>query len=331
MSLHNNKPIIFCLLIITILIFSGLLISQEESVIYYPVNYEYPDANVMADDIHITAYYGRGGNYTGDETQIGSQSGIAFGYPIPHTKEQQKIVDQDTDNNLSDQASGKVYDEESGEIAGDGIITSYSKVRFVNAVPDVYKVEIWFDSYLLTRALGYSKSTESFEIQPGNVPYEIYIDAQVVLRGSINLDTGMEHIAIITGLSGYSSSKGVPDNNSLSVELIKEDPLEDQTKCGISFFNAVPDAELGALDLRIGQSVDSLATLFNNISYKSYSGMQFLEPGLSLIDIVSKKKGKPVTNVTDVNLVKGIKYYVIAFTPDRYGLLRYDEDDDNIQ
>jgi hypothetical protein len=312
------KRIIFGIIfILVIAAICGSIIIAQDVHIYYPTPYDYPDDNVMKDDIHITNYYGSHPTSGGTTTSVSTDNGIGTGQPEENDYNTAGIYD-------------RIFGESSSEIPGDGFVRAYSKIKFVNAVPDINKMSVWFDDYLLTEALGYAHSTEAIEIQPGKVPFEINVFGQNIIQTEINLEPGKEHIAFITGMYGGTVttewSNNVPEGVEMNVMLITEDPLTDNTKSGISFFNSAPVINLEPLSLRIGSNTDTLFSIFSNKGFREFSLTQNVEPGAYFIDLVVSGTETPITNPLGVKLKPGKKYYVIAFAPIGFGRIKEREE-----
>ncbi len=305
---------IFVILFILLLI-SGFISSQDDVVIYYPTPYEYPDTNVLQDDLHLTDYYGRSSESDYSETAVGSDSGLSG-----------TAVEDDDVNPVG--VFDKIFSKDSGEIAGDEFIRAYSKIFFVNGIPDISYITIWLDNYLLSDKLGYSRVTQPVEIQPGKVPFIIEISGVNIIEGDLNLQAGKEHIIFLTGLHSVTTGANqvFPEKYQITARMITEDPLIDMSMAGISFFNAAPVATVGALDLRLGPSGENMGKLFTGQGYGQYSNTLTVPPGKYYIDLIESASNKEMTLDLMVNLTAGKKFFAVAFAPPKYGLSSRDDE-----
>ncbi len=307
-----KKSFTLVLIIMTSLLVSGFLISQSV-VVYYPLPYEYPDANVVSDDLHLAEYYGRGHSVDIDKTAVGVDDGKA-GNPIKRLGGPNSVGIFD-----------KIFSKDSGEIKGDEFIRAYSKVFFINAVPDVSHVSIWLDDYLLTEYLPFSKVTEPVEIQPGNVPFMIEIGGKPTIKDDFNLQAGKEHMIFITGLYGVLTGESdfTGEELKLKATMVIEDPIMNESYASISFFNAVPGDVTGTLNLRVGRTPDDKETLFEGLTYGDYINSRNVYPDNYFIDIV-RDGGTKMTNDVEIKLIAGNKYFAVAFAPYEFGIPQKD-------
>lgn len=300
-------------LLFIIFMFGLTIILAQDTFIYYPTPYAYPDANIMVDDTLISNYYGRQPTSGGTLSVVGTDNGIATSLPAGGAEE--------NPNSICD----KLFGEESMEIAGDGIVRAYSKVKFMNFIPDLPKLSIWFDNYLLKEALPYAKGTKTLEVMPGKVPYEIHLLGKTIIEGTLDLEPGQEHTVYLTGINILSQKDSrYNENLSLKITVVREQPLEDSTKAGLSFFNAVPFAKgsIEPINLRIGTTVDNLLPLFSNQDFRDFSNTIELEPGKYLLDIVFADSKTVLSEPLSILLQSGKKYIAIAIVPDGFGSVK---------
>ncbi len=295
------KKMSVILICFVIFLSSAILIAQTVE-IYYPTPFDYPDPNVMKDDLHLANYYGRDISGSGSATTVSTDDGVSGTANVDAEANPFGVFD-------------KIFGEDSSEIKGDDFVRAYSKVKFVNTVPDTPKANVWLDGYLLSDTLGYARATESLEIQPGRVPFEVHIIGAPSVVGEMNLEAGKEHIAFITGLKSVSSDSSSPyyAQYGISVVVVRENPIMDRTKAGVNFFNAAPIFKLDGIDMRLGTNANNLSGMFFGKTFKEYAGTQELVPGSYVIDVVSGTK--TLTKPLNVELQAGKKYYVIAFAP----------------
>ncbi len=356
-----KKKIVFFIVFIFIII-SGLIFAQDEgsSVIYYPTAVDYPEDNVINEDLHLINYYISGLYGTGIFDIAGSDDGEATG---------DAIINEDT-NPIG--VYDKIFGEDSGEIPGDGFVRSYSKIKFINAVPDVDKIAIVLDGYILSEHLYYARVTEAVEIQPGKVPFAVFLkneyldhppitddnplidgdenedevtdemtreerkeymkkfleNVSMMVNGDINLKVGREHLVFITGISDITfddTSDLVESNFGVSAVAVNEEPLSDKTKSGISFFNASPTDKVGPVDMRLGKTTENLEAMFIGVTFRTFINSTIVEPGYYYVDIVKSGTEEKITDTIHINLTPGKKYYVIAFVPKGYGKTNKDD------
>ncbi len=305
------------LVVLGIFLLSGIVFSQSEVIIYYPTPYEYPDSNIMSDDLELSNYYNKGKSSEYDVSATGVDGGYQ-GYP-----------ERNSGNN-SIGVFDKIFSKDSGEISGDEFIRAYSKVFFVNAVPDVDYVAVWLDGTLLAPSLPFSTVTNPISIPPGNVPYSVEIAGKNVIEDTLNLEAGIEHMVFITGLYGISTGQSIYKDKSfkLKATLVKENPLADDSNAGISFYNSVPSNVNKSLDLRVGKDKENKKALFKDVPYGEYITSKTLDPGNYIIDIISGNGGKvkKLTKDLSISLIAGTKYFAVAFPPRNYGLPEYEEE-----
>lgn len=360
----KRKVVIFIFIVFAVL--GGIVFAQDgNSVIYYPTSVNYPEGNVINEDLHLINYYMSGLYGTGIFDMAESDDGVATG---------DAIINEET-NPIG--VYDKIFGEDSGEIPGDGYVRSYSKIKFINAVPDVDKIAILLDGYILSENLYYSKATKALELQPGRVPFAVFLknelldhppvtdenplidrgggdeekeddeemtkeereqhkqqflkEVSMMVNGDINLKVGKENLVFITGISDitFNDVNELADGNyGVSAIAVNEEPLKDPTKAGISFFNASPTPDMGPVDMRFGSTKEELKPMFVGVTFRSFINSTVIEPGNYYVDIVKSGTEDQITNTIYIHLNPGKKYYVIAFVPKGYGSQNTDKGDD---
>ncbi|KML30213.1 DUF4397 domain-containing protein [Priestia aryabhattai] len=174
-----------------------------------------------------------------------------------------------------------------------------AEVRIVHASPDAPAVDIFVDDKALVEGAKFKDVSNSLPLSAGSHKVEVY---EAKTKGT--KDSIIEATLVVDGGKSYTVA-AVNKAENLELQAFTNNKQGMDGKASLRVAHLSPDAPA----VNVGPK--GAAPLFKNLSFKSISGYQVVNPGSYDLS-VSTADGKEILNLPGTNLQSGKNYTVLA-------------------
>jgi len=174
-----------------------------------------------------------------------------------------------------------------------------AEVRIVHASPDAPAVDIFVDDKALVEGAKFKDVANSLPLAAGSHKVEVY---EAKTKGT--KDSIIEATLVVDGGKSYTVA-AVNKAENLELQAFTNNKQGMDGKASLRVAHLSPDAPA----VNVGPK--GAAPLFKNLSFKSISGYQVVNPGSYDLS-VSTADGKEILNLPGTNLQSGKNYTVLA-------------------
>ena len=174
-----------------------------------------------------------------------------------------------------------------------------AEVRIVHASPDAPAVDIFVDDKALVEGAKFKDVSNSLPLSAGSHKVEVY---EAKTKGT--KDSIIEATLVVDGGKSYTVA-AVNKAENLELQAFTNNKQGMDGKASLRVAHLSPDAPA----VNVGPK--GAAPLFKNLSFKSISGYQVVNPGSYDLS-VSTADGKEILSLPGTNLQSGKNYTVLA-------------------
>ncbi|WP_407544667.1 DUF4397 domain-containing protein [Priestia sp. HNGD-A6] len=174
-----------------------------------------------------------------------------------------------------------------------------AEVRIVHASPDAPAVDIFVDDKALVEGAKFKDVSNSLPLSAGSHKVEVY---EAKTKGT--KDSIIEATLVVDGGKSYTVA-AVNKAENLELQAFTNNKQGMDGKASLRVAHLSPDAPA----VNVGPK--GAAPLFKDLSFKSISGYQVVNPGSYDLS-VSTADGKEILNLPGTNLQSGKNYTVLA-------------------
>ncbi|NLR44190.1 DUF4397 domain-containing protein [Priestia megaterium] len=174
-----------------------------------------------------------------------------------------------------------------------------AEVRIVHASPDAPAVDIFVDDKALVEGAKFKDVSNSLPLSAGSYKVEVY---EAKTKGT--KDSIIEATLVVDGGKSYTVA-AVNKAENLELQAFTNNKQGMDGKASLRVAHLSPDAPA----VNVGPK--GAAPLFKDLSFKSISGYQVVNPGSYDLS-VSTADGKEILNLPGTNLQSGKNYTVLA-------------------
>jgi hypothetical protein len=183
--------------------------------------------------------------------------------------------------------------------AADERTAQNAEVRIVHASPDAPAVDIFVDDKALVEGAKFKDVSNSLPLSAGSHKVEVY---EAKTKGT--KDSIIEATLVVDGGKSYTVA-AVNKAENLELQAFTNNKQGMDGKASLRVAHLSPDAPA----VNVGPK--GAAPLFKDLSFKSISGYQVVNPGSYDLS-VSTADGKEILNLPGTNLQSGKNYTVLA-------------------
>lgn len=183
--------------------------------------------------------------------------------------------------------------------AADERTAQNAEVRIVHASPDAPAVDIFVDDKALVEGAKFKDVANSLPLAAGSHKVEVY---EAKTKGT--KDSIIEATLVVDGGKSYTVA-AVNKAENLELQAFTNNKQGMDGKASLRVAHLSPDAPA----VNVGPK--GAAPLFKDLSFKSISGYQVVNPGSYDLS-VSTADGKEILNLPGTNLQSGKNYTVLA-------------------
>ena len=183
--------------------------------------------------------------------------------------------------------------------AADERTAQNAEVRIVHASPDAPAVDIFVDDKALVEGAKFKDVSNSLPLSAGSHKVEVY---EAKTKGA--KDSIIEATLVVDGGKSYTVA-AVNKAENLELQAFTNNKQGMDGKASLRVAHLSPDAPA----VNVGPK--GAAPLFKDLSFKSISGYQVVNPGSYDLS-VSTADGKEILNLPGTNLQSGKNYTVLA-------------------
>lgn len=183
--------------------------------------------------------------------------------------------------------------------AADERTAQNAEVRIVHASPDAPAVDIFVDDKALVEGAKFKDVANSLPLTAGSHKVEVY---EAKTKGT--KDSIIEATLVVDGGKSYTVA-AVNKAENLELQAFTNNKQGMDGKASLRVAHLSPDAPA----VNVGPK--GAAPLFKDLSFKSISGYQVVNPGSYDLS-VSTADGKEILNLPGTNLQSGKNYTVLA-------------------
>lgn len=183
--------------------------------------------------------------------------------------------------------------------AADERTAQNAEVRIVHASPDAPAVDIFVDDKALVEGAKFKDVANSLPLAAGSHKVEVY---EAKTKGT--KDSIIEATLVVDGGKSYTVA-AVNKAENLELQAFTNNKQGMDGKASLRVAHLSPDAPA----VNVGPK--DAAPLFKDLSFKSISGYQVVNPGSYDLS-VSTADGKEILNLPGTNLQSGKNYTVLA-------------------
>ncbi|MEW4278593.1 DUF4397 domain-containing protein [Priestia sp. TRN 1309] len=184
-----------------------------------------------------------------------------------------------------------------------------AEVRIVHASPDAPAVDIFVDDKALVEGAKFKDVSNSLPLSAGSHKVEVY---EAKTKGT--KDSIIEATLVVDGGKSYTVA-AVNKAENLELQAFTNNKQGMDGKASLRVAHLSPDAPA----VNVGPK--GAAPLFKDLSFKSISGYQVVNPGSYDLS-VSTADGKEILSLPGTNLQSGKNYTVLAVnTADKLGTI----------
>lgn len=183
--------------------------------------------------------------------------------------------------------------------AADERTAQNAEVRIVHASPDAPAVDIFVDDKALVEGAKFKDVSNSLPLSGGSHKVEVY---EVKTKGT--KDSIIEATLVVDGGKSYTVA-AVNKAENLELQAFTNNKQGMDGKASLRVAHLSPDAPA----VNVGPK--GAAPLFKDLSFKSISGYQVVNPGSYDLS-VSTADGKEILSLPGTNLQSGKNYTVLA-------------------
>ena len=183
--------------------------------------------------------------------------------------------------------------------AADERTAQNAEVRIVHASPDAPAVDIFVDDKALVEGAKFKDVSNSLPLSAGSHKVEVY---EAKTKGT--KDSIIEATLVVDGGKSYTVA-AVNKAENLELQAFTNNKQGMDGKASLRVAHLSPDAPA----VNVGPK--GAAPLFKDLSFKSISGYQVVNPGSYDLS-VSKADGKEILSLPGTNLQSGKNYTVLA-------------------
>ncbi|MGG0568908.1 DUF4397 domain-containing protein [Priestia megaterium] len=183
--------------------------------------------------------------------------------------------------------------------AADERTAQNAEVRIVHASPDAPAVDIFVDDKALVEGAKFKDVSNSLPLSAGSHKVEVY---EAKTKGT--KDSIIEAILVVDGGKSYTVA-AVNKAENLELQAFTNNKQGMDGKASLRVAHLSPDAPA----VNVGPK--GAAPLFKDLSFKSISGYQVVNPGSYDLS-VSTADGKEILSLPGTNLQSGKNYTVLA-------------------
>ena len=183
--------------------------------------------------------------------------------------------------------------------AADERTAQNAEVRIVHASPDAPAVDIFVDDKALVEGAKFKDVSNSLPLAAGSHKVEVY---EAKTKGT--KDSIIEATLVVDGGKSYTVA-AVNKAENLELQAFTNNKQGTDGKASLRVAHLSPDAPA----VNVGPK--GAAPLFKDLSFKSISGYQVVNPGSYDLS-VSTADGKEILNLPGTNLQSGKNYTVLA-------------------
>ncbi|GAB1788454.1 DUF4397 domain-containing protein [Priestia megaterium] len=183
--------------------------------------------------------------------------------------------------------------------AADERTAQNAEVRIVHASPDAPAVDIFVDDKAIVEGAKFKDVSNSLPLSPGSHKVEVY---EAKTKGT--KDSIIEATLVVDGGKSYTVA-AVNKAENLELQAFTNNKQGMDGKASLRVAHLSPDAPA----VNVGPK--GAAPLFKDLSFKSISGYQVVNPGSYDLS-VSTADGKEIISLPGTNLQSGKNYTVLA-------------------
>ncbi|KRD99595.1 peptidase [Bacillus sp. Root239] len=183
--------------------------------------------------------------------------------------------------------------------AADERTAQNAEVRIVHASPDAPAVDIFVDDKALVEGAKFKDASNSLPLSAGSHKVEVY---EAKTKGT--KDSIIEATLVVDGGKSYTVA-AVNKAENLELQAFTNNKQGMDGKASLRVAHLSPDAPA----VNVGPK--GAAPLFKDLSFKSISGYQVVNPGSYDLS-VSTADGKEILSLPGTNLQSGKNYTVLA-------------------